>query len=59
MNHPILTLLDSDTNETVSPEDLGITDAQYDAAIDESFACSESQQGHIRVNGRRVYAQSY
>lgn len=49
------TLRDSDTTDSLTAEDLGITDEQYAEAIEES-ANSDQAEGHIRVNGRRVYA---
>lgn len=50
------TLYDSDTNEVLSADDLGITNEQYEDALKESIGCGQAE-GHIRVNGRRVYAQ--
>jgi hypothetical protein len=49
------TLFDSDTNERLTEDDLGVTREQYDAAVQESVWCPQAE-GHIRVNGRRVYA---
>jgi hypothetical protein len=48
-------LYDSETNDVLTPGDLGITQDEYDAAVAESLAVPEPE-GHIRVNGRRVYA---
>jgi len=51
---PTETLYDSDTNDSVTAEDLGCSDDEYAAAVAESLAAYG--EGHIRVNGRRVYA---
>jgi len=49
-------LLDSDTNEAVTAEDLGITEEQYGQLVDESINCAQAE-GHVRAtNGRKVYA---
>ena len=48
-------LYDSDTNERVNDEDLGISTAAYDAAIIDSLA-DTADEGHILVAGRRVFA---
>jgi hypothetical protein len=48
------TLHDSETNDALCPEDLGVTQEAYDAACVESTASGDT--GHIRVAGRRVYA---
>lgn len=47
-------LHDSNTTDTLTAEDLGITVKEYREAVRESLA--EKNEGHIRVNGRRVYA---
>ena len=47
-------LYDSETQEMVSADDLGITAAEYVAACAESMAAAP--EGHIVVAGRRVYA---
>ena len=49
-------LLDSDTNNSVTAEDLGCSETEYAAAIRKSLGCDQPE-GHVRVNGRRVYAQ--
>ena len=49
-----LYLYDSETQEMVSADDLGITAAEYVAACAESMAAAP--EGHIVVAGRRVYA---
>ena len=49
-----LYLYDSETQEMVSADDLGITAAEYVAACAESMAAAP--EGHIMVAGRRVYA---
>jgi len=56
------TLYDSETNDYLTAEDLGLTDDEYDASIVESMNLPQAE-GHIRVrgakcgdNGRRVYA---
>jgi hypothetical protein len=49
------TLYDSDTNDSLTAEDLGITDEQYEAAVAESVNCGQAE-GHIRIGERRVYA---
>lgn len=49
-----LYLYDSGTNDMLSADDLGITSAEYVAACAESMATAP--EGHIRVNGRLVYA---
>jgi len=52
------TLCDSDTNEELTADDLGITDEQYADALAESAGAGET--GHIRLeNGRRVYGSAY
>jgi len=51
------TLADSNTNRTVTAEDLGITEEQYDTLVEESID-SGTAEGHVRAtNGRKVYAQ--
>lgn len=53
---PDATLYDSDTTESVTAEDLGITAAEYAALIRESLQCTEDE-GHVKTDaGRRVYA---
>lgn len=50
-------LIDSDTNETVTAAELGITDEEYAALIEESRAPEAGDTGHVRTStGRRVYA---
>jgi hypothetical protein len=50
------TLCDSNTNATLSAEDLGLTEEQYDAMVEESID-SKTAEGHVRApNGRKVYA---
>lgn len=48
-------LYDSETNEYLTAEELGINDDQYAAACLES-ASQSAAEGHIRLAGRRVYA---
>ena len=48
-------LYDSETTEPLSATDLKITHDEYTQAIADSIACDQPE-GHIRVNGRRVYA---
>jgi len=52
------TLYDSYTNESLTAEDLGISDAAYEHLVGESMS-TEQPEGHVRVggHGRRVYAQ--
>jgi len=47
-------LYDSATKEVLTTEDLGVTDGEYRAAVRESVATLD---GHVRIAGRRVYAQ--
>lgn len=49
-----LYLYDSETQEMVSADDLGITAAEYVAACRES--AEAAPEGHVMVAGRRVYA---
>ena len=49
------TLYDSETNDSLSADDLGIANEAYDEACEESWACPQPE-GHIYVAGRRVYA---
>jgi len=50
------TLCDSETNKTLSANDLEITDEQYNELIDESID-ADTPEGHVRSpNGRKVYA---
>jgi len=56
MTNSIAKLYDSETSDSLTADDLGITDEQYDAAVQESVDC-EQAEGHVRVNGRRVYAR--
>ena len=49
-----LYLYDSETNDMLSAEDIGITDAEYVSACRES--AEAAPEGHIVVAGRRVYA---
>lgn len=48
-------LLDSETNETLSTDDLHCSYADYAAAIRESLD-SDQAEGHVWVNGRKCYA---
>lgn len=48
-------LYDSETGDSISADDLGITVEEYEAAIRESLDCGQVE-GHIRVGERRVYA---
>lgn len=48
------TLVNSDTNETMTADELGITEEHYAELCAESF--EGTAEGHIRVNGIRVYA---
>jgi hypothetical protein len=48
-------LCDSETADTVTAEELGITEAEYRQAIADSHETG-THEGHIRVNGRRVFA---
>ena len=48
-------LIDSDTAEELSQEDLDCSSEQYATAITDSVEC-EQEEGHVRCNGRRVYA---
>ena len=48
-------LLDSDTNATLSTEELRCSYAEYADAIRESLD-SDQSEGHVRCHGRRVYA---
>jgi len=51
-------LADSETNSTLTAEDLDLTEAQYDALVDESIGLNTTE-GHVRApNGHRVYAVS-
>lgn len=54
VNH-IVALFDSDTKDQLSASDLECSDSEYSQAIDDSYA-SPDACGHVRVNGRRVYA---
>lgn len=47
-------LHDSETTDTLSAKDLEISAQEYREAVRESMAIAG--EGHIRVNGRRVYA---
>ena len=50
------TLCDSTTNDTLTAEDLGLTDEQYDELVNESLDCGTAE-GHVQApNGRMVYA---
>jgi hypothetical protein len=50
------TLTDSETNDTVTAEDLGITETEYASLVDASID-SGTAEGHVRTStGRRVYA---
>jgi len=46
-------LCDSDTDEYLTPEDLGVSLTEYLEGVIESLDACE---GNVRVNGRRVYA---
>ena len=48
-------LYDSETGDSISADDLGITVEEYEAAIRESLDCGQAE-GHIRIGERRVYA---
>lgn len=53
-------LVDSDTNETIEPEDMFPHEQypmpKYVAAICQSLNVG-TDEGHVRINGRRVYAR--
>ncbi len=49
-----LYLYDSETNDMIDADDLGITAAEYVAACRES--AEAAPEGHVMVAGRRVYA---
>jgi hypothetical protein len=49
-------LYDSETADPVTAEEIGITEAEYRRAIADSHETG-THEGHIRVNGRRVYAE--
>ena len=49
-----LYLYDSETQDMLTPEDLGITPEEYTAACRRSM--DTAPEGHIYVAGRRVYA---
>lgn len=54
----VCTLHDSDTNEELTTEDLGVSDEAYADLVRLSFATGTAE-GHIRLDdGRRVYAFS-
>jgi hypothetical protein len=48
-------LHDSDTADRLTAEDLEIDATRYVEACCESLDCGQAE-GHVRVNGRRVYA---
>jgi hypothetical protein len=50
-------LYDSETADQVTAEELEITRAEYMKAIVDSMA-EDTPEGHIYVNGRRVYANN-
>jgi len=50
-----LWLYDSATQELLQADDLGITQFEYDAACMHSVQ-ADTAEGHIMVNGRRVFA---
>lgn len=56
MNIRTAKLYDSDTAEKLTARDLHITRQEYIEAVRESRDCGTAE-GHIRVNGRKVYAQ--
>jgi len=51
-------LYDSETNDPVSYDDLGISLEEYEAAIRESLE-NDQPEGHIRISDRRVYAAEW
>lgn len=53
--HDDYELYDSDTNDSLSAEDLGITEDEYRETVAESLACDQAE-GHVYVGTRRVYA---
>jgi hypothetical protein len=48
-------LIDSDTGDALYCDDIGLSTTEYVEAIIESLDCDQFE-GHVRVNGRRVYA---
>ena len=50
-------LYDSETTDLLRAEDLGISDLRYRQAVRESLE-SDQAEGHIVVDGRRVYAET-
>lgn len=51
--HP---LHDSETNELVTADDVGVSEREYADASRESVECGQ-HEGHVRLAGRRVYAE--
>lgn len=57
LEREIDTLYDSDTNEALTAEDLGISQERYDEVVEDSVKHS-GDTGHVVIGeiGRRVYA---
>lgn len=51
-------LYDSETTSRVSADELDLDADGYEEAIRESYA-QGTAEGHIEVNGRKVYASTY
>jgi hypothetical protein len=53
----ISTLYDSETNDALSPDELGIEQERYDEVVHESIEHG-GETGHVHIGeiGRRVYA---
>ncbi len=52
------TMYDSETNEPIHHDDLGITLDEMDALIIRSVECGQAE-GHIVHDGRRMYAADW
>ena len=50
------TLYDSDSNEELTAEDLGITSERYEELVERSIAAGDCGHVEIGETGRRVYA---
>ena len=51
------TLYDARTRRALTPEDLQLSEEEYQAAVEASIELDKPRKGVVRVRGRRVYAR--
>lgn len=56
MTNQTIDIHDVETGKRITAEELGITNAEYDAAIETLLSLPFEQWVHFRCRGRRVFA---